>query len=87
MTHRGGSRVAGFALPDDRQLFLAAPELLSALQNLLGYIEATDDDIDHTEMCLNTGDAVLNAEAAIAQATGQMEFYMDDVIAEEEIPT
>jgi hypothetical protein len=56
------------------RLIASAPELLSALQNLLGYIEATDDDIDHTEMCLNTGDAVLNAEAAIAKATtGQEE--------------
>jgi hypothetical protein len=55
------------------RLIASAPELLSALQNLLGYIEATDDDIDHTEMCLNTGDAVLNAEAAIAKATSGQE--------------
>ena len=55
------------------RLAAASPDLLAALQNLLGYIEATDDDIDHTEMCLNTGDAVLNAEAAIAKATGREE--------------
>jgi hypothetical protein len=55
------------------RLIAAAPELLESLRDLLGYIEATDDDIDHTEMCLNTGDAVLNAEAAIAKATGGQE--------------
>ena len=51
------------------RLAAAAPDLLAALQGLLGYIEATDDDIDHAEFCLNSGDAVLNAEAAIAKAT------------------
>mgnify|MGYP006405072723 CR=1 FL=1 len=55
------------------RLIAAAPELLESLRDLLGYIEATDDDIDHTEMCLNTGDAVLNAEAAIAKATNGQE--------------
>ena len=42
MAYRDGERVAGFALPNDLQLFKAAPELLAALKALLDSIENVD---------------------------------------------
>ena len=54
------------------KLAAAAPAMLKALRDLLAYIEVTDDDIDHTEYCLNSGEAVQNAEAAIAKATEEV---------------
>jgi hypothetical protein len=70
MTHRGGSRVAGFALPSDRQLFLAAPDLLAALRGLLAVrdavkIEREEDYEGHPYV----GDVWASAEAAIQKAT------------------
>ena len=42
MAYRDGERVAGSALPNDLQLFKAAPELLAALKALLDSIENVD---------------------------------------------
>ena len=42
MTHRGGSRVAGFATEQDRIIFEAAPELLAALKDVAEQIAAYD---------------------------------------------
>ena len=58
--------------PANATLIAAAPAMLKALRDLLAYIEVTDDDIDHTEYCLNSGEAVQNAEAAIAKATEEV---------------
>ena len=42
MAYRDGERVARIALPNDLQLFKAAPELLAALKALLDSIENVD---------------------------------------------
>jgi len=73
MVYRHGLRVAGFATPDDRQLFLAAPELLAALTALLESIENVNFGVHDDDG--QTYDAIpwAQAEAAIAQATEKEE--------------
>ena len=77
MSYREGSRVAGFALPDDRQLFLAAPDLLEALKALLDEESAKGGeagDWDWTRF--SEADPTGNwhaAKQAIDKATGQEE--------------
>jgi hypothetical protein len=68
MTHRGGSRVAGFALPDDRQLFLAAPDLLEAAVHALEVLRDREwSGIGHLRSQLEEAIAKANA------TTGQEE--------------
>jgi hypothetical protein len=65
MAHRDGSRVAAFALLEDRQLFLAAPKLLEAAIHALEVLQGRDwSGIGHLRSQL---------EDAIAKAQGQEE--------------
>ena len=72
MSYREGSRVAAFASPDDRQLFLAAPDLLAALRQLMeweGYDggppgNGHDEDTDRREQ-----EVWQDAQDAIDKAT------------------
>jgi hypothetical protein len=72
MSYREGSRVAGFALPDDRQLFLAAPDLLEALKALVESIESVDFSSPVQTDGLYDRIPWAQAEAAIAKATKEV---------------
>ena len=70
MAYRDGERVAGFALPNDLQLFKAAPALLAALDQLMEW-EGYDHESSYypdedTEQRAN--DVWNDAKAAIAKA-------------------
>ena len=75
MSYREGSRVAGFALPDDRQLFLAAPDLLEALRDVVSQIAAYDKLFGENSCAIDDSPA----QYAIAKATGREEEHVCDV--------